>query len=282
MVSILSARKNRKWSEKLVSDLARELPPEIKVGRIPGQFSRYVLILELISNSPFLPDLSGIRALDAGRGIGIISLILAKAGFRVVSLDTHPLNPRLRSLFGKYQIQSVQHPVEGCERILEEGTFDLVLFLDVIEHLRGSPKKALSSLHAVMSPRGRFIISTPNFAHLRNRIWMLMGKSTYGQQLADFYEMGEEFEGHFREYTVQELRKVLEWSGLRPTRIILSNRPLLPAREKGTAYQICQLPPSIRHVPLFAYVYLSSLARRLRSTIFAIGEKGELVKSVAI
>ena len=51
------------------------------------------------------------------------------------------------------------------------ATFDLVFWGDNIEHILG-PKKTLQEIHRVIKPGGRLILSTPNQAYWRYRLYM--------------------------------------------------------------------------------------------------------------
>ena len=57
----------------------------------------------------------------------------------------------------------------------EDGQFDLVVFSEVMEHLR-FPQKALEEIARVLGPDGRIVGSVPNAFRLRNRLKFLVGK----------------------------------------------------------------------------------------------------------
>jgi len=77
---------------------------------------------------------------------------------------------------------------------------DLILFLEVIEHLRTSPRHVLRYLYRCLNPGGLLMISTPNAAFLRNRWRLLWGFNPYEKIREDAMNPG-----HFREYTRDEL-----------------------------------------------------------------------------
>ncbi len=77
---------------------------------------------------------------------------------------------------------------------------DLILFLEVIEHLHTSPRHVLRYLFRCLKPGGVLIVSTPNAAFLRNRWRLLWGINPYEKIREDSGNPG-----HFREYTAAEL-----------------------------------------------------------------------------
>jgi len=94
-----------------------------------------------------------------------------------------------------------------------DESFDLVLFNEVIEHLPQSPIPALKEIHRVTRKRGCLMITTPNIARSVNKARILIGKTiTYPiDELLMREGKGENiYYRHNREYTLQELCKILE------------------------------------------------------------------------
>lgn len=85
---------------------------------------------------------------------------------------------------------------------------DLILFLEVIEHLHTSPIHALRYLHRCLAPEGIMMITTPNAAYLRNRLWLLLGHNPY-----ELIRDNDTNPGHFRELTRAELIHYCEQAG---------------------------------------------------------------------
>ncbi|HKA30153.1 MAG TPA: methyltransferase domain-containing protein, partial [Candidatus Binatia bacterium] len=52
--------------------------------------------------------------------------------------------------------------VEKDEFPYPDGTFDVVMFAEMIEHLAVNPVWALSEIHRVLKPGGHLIVTTPN------------------------------------------------------------------------------------------------------------------------
>jgi ubiquinone/menaquinone biosynthesis C-methylase UbiE len=78
----------------------------------------------------------------------------------------------------------------------EDGLFDVVVFAEVMEHVR-FPEQALREIARVLKKNGRLVGSVPNAFRLRNRLRFLMGKSF------------ETDPSHLRSYSHGSLRKEL-------------------------------------------------------------------------
>ena len=97
----------------------------------------------------------------------------------------------------------------------------MVLCLDVIEHLHTSPKKILAEARRVLKPGGKLILTTPNLTTLKNRLYMLFGRTVYTD--LDYWYNSEPFFGHVREYTVKEVKSILTQQKFRLDLFKLSN-----------------------------------------------------------
>lgn len=82
----------------------------------------------------------------------------------------------------------------------------------MIEHLPSSPKILLDNLYRVTAENGKLILEIPNIAYWPNRLRLLRGRSIH-PAIDEYYESKPPFLDHHREYTEQELRQVLRWSG---------------------------------------------------------------------
>lgn len=82
----------------------------------------------------------------------------------------------------------------------ECGTFDLIVFSEVVEHLHVSPVYVLAFLGSMLSPGGALICTTPNAVCLSNRLQMLAGRNPFEQ-----LRLYARNPGHIREYTRDEL-----------------------------------------------------------------------------
>ena len=85
----------------------------------------------------------------------------------------------------------------------EIGTFDIVLSEATLEHQK-DPKLFLTSCCNLTKDGGSYLVTTPNSVKLLQRFRFLFGRSP-NWNIEDFFECGESFTGHWREYTMKEL-----------------------------------------------------------------------------
>lgn len=161
--------------------------------------------------------------LDVGTFIPMIPLMLKFLGFNNISLVEK------FSLYGG-AIDAVLESAKkaGLEIIDGDITqpnfivgkkYDIILLLAVIEHFSSSPLPLIQNLKTLFkTSKSRLLISAPNFARLENRINLLLGKTPL-VDIEEFLLSEYPFTGHSREYTIKDLRKLAELSGLNITHI---------------------------------------------------------------
>ncbi len=103
------------------------------------------------------------------------------------------------------------------------GSPDLLLFLDVLEHLP-NPEKLLRHLAAKLAPGGTVIVSLPNIAHLSVSIPLLVwGRFNYA-------DAGILDRTHLRFFVRESAVALMNGAGLRVDKIIESSRGDLKSR----------------------------------------------------
>jgi hypothetical protein len=88
------------------------------------------------------------------------------------------------------------------------GPYDVVVFAEVLEHVHTAPELVLAYLHERLAPRGLLLLQTPNAASLPKRAHLLLGRNPFERIRID-----PRNPGHFREYTLAELRDLLGATG---------------------------------------------------------------------
>ena len=106
--------------------------------------------------------------------------------------------------------------VEGDRFPYDDNSFDLVIFCEVIEHLRENPLHTLSEIHRILRPGGAMILTTPNVSRFDNLVNLGRGRNIY-----DPYHLGSPFSGsrHLREYTFAELHDLVTGCGFQIERM---------------------------------------------------------------
>lgn len=90
----------------------------------------------------------------------------------------------------------------------EDDCFDIILLLEVIEHLTYAPFHVLCEVNRLLRKEGFFLLSTPNVVRLANRLKIILGRNIY-----DCYSREGIYGRHNREYTLKEINELLSKAG---------------------------------------------------------------------
>jgi 2-polyprenyl-3-methyl-5-hydroxy-6-metoxy-1,4-benzoquinol methylase len=147
-------------------------------------------------------DAIGKQLLDVGSNDGTFGISAKKRGFYVVGLDKDPAFSDICSW--KLDAFWLLDVTRNIPWPLDDESFDVVHIGAVIEHVYDF-HALFSEAYRVLRPGGVVIISTPNLAHYRHRIELLLGKAPiwYSPQ---FFQ-------HIRMWTFRDLAAVLEEHG---------------------------------------------------------------------
>ena len=123
---------------------------------------------------------AGSRVLDVGIGDGTVGRTLRTFGCQVWGIEyDKELAERSRDVYEDL----AEGDVEQIDLLgaFNSQKFDVVLLLDVLEHLRG-PAIVLDRVRDVLSEEGFVVISLPNIAHAAVKLQLLEGKFTYTEE----------------------------------------------------------------------------------------------------
>ncbi len=137
----------------------------------------------------------------------------------------------------------------------ELEAYDVILFLEILEHLRGNLIQTMTGLLESLKPNGRLILSTPNFRSVMGMYKFLFKGIGYAAS-SDLYHEWSKLEnighmGHVREYTSRELSQFLERIGFDVEKVIYRPTRIGPGWKNGLFYWLEQLMPTTqfeRHV----------------------------------
>jgi 2-polyprenyl-3-methyl-5-hydroxy-6-metoxy-1,4-benzoquinol methylase len=114
--------------------------------------------------------------LDVGGADGSVARVLKKTGCRVWAVEQ---DPHAADLAAEWCEDVVVGDIEELDLETELGrTFDVILFLDILEHLR-DPLTVLRNSLRLLTERGYVVISLPNIAHGAVRAQLLSGRFAY-------------------------------------------------------------------------------------------------------
>lgn len=228
--------------------------------------SRVELISNLLDVLGQKSTLEESRILDVGCGKADLLVCLGELGAKnLVGVNLFPLPAEcftderyVEEIFGDKpgKIKYVQCDIDNEQLPFPTEKFDAVLLVDVLEHLN-NPGFALKEISRMLKNGGALSIRTPNCASLKNRIRMLSGKSPYHDLKGWVFDhrllvpntSEKRFQGHIREYTVEELRQLLNYFGLKLLYVKLRPAEHAPYRKAFLKiYNILE-----RLYPRFAY-----------------------------
>ena len=163
--------------------------------------------------------------LDIGCSGGALAEKLAANGCRVIGIE--------------YSKELAAEAAERCEDVLvgdvqsmdlklKPESFDVLLFADVLGHLR-EPSAVLQKTRPLLKKNGEIIVSVPNIANWRTRVKLLFGKFDYAEQ-------GIMDRTHVHFYTLKTARELVESNGFAVKKI--ETVPSFPFLNPGQAYAI--------------------------------------------
>ena len=127
-----------------------------------------------------LGSVRGLKVLEIGCGLGAFSKYLVDLGADLTAADFSPEAVRLTAELLHERAPALVADVQRLP--FDDGSFDLVVSLDTLEHVP-DPNRALAELVRVTRPRGRLIITTPNYLSLMGfyRALMRLAGRTYSE-----------------------------------------------------------------------------------------------------
>jgi 2-polyprenyl-3-methyl-5-hydroxy-6-metoxy-1,4-benzoquinol methylase len=173
---------------------------------------RYGPVVNFLKASPPTSDT---RVLDLGGGLGALSAVLhARFGGHYDLADMVPPSAGTESHYAKHGIEAFRPVRLDQASSLDDlpRNYDLVLFVEVLEHLLVDPLLLFRGIYDRLGPHGRLFLTTPNMARLGNRWKLLRGRSI--KERGRFPQDGSAGYGHVIEYTLDELDYLLGWESL--------------------------------------------------------------------
>jgi SAM-dependent methyltransferase len=106
-----------------------------------------------------------------------------------------------------------------------DGTFDICIFTEVMEHLPMGYDHVFGQIKGVLKPEGLLVFSVPNFARVENRIKVVFGYPVLDPLYKVFQGCSHGF-GHVRTYTMGEVKDIVEHYGFK----VIYSRSIDPLR----------------------------------------------------
>ena len=197
--------------------------PEMEAGYhetyVPHHRAEYVrTVRDVLAHRPPAP---GVKVLEIGAFFGVVCIALASLGYDVTAADV-PEYIELREQAERYARFGIRTQGVRLEEFIlpfEDEQFDVIIMCEVLEHLSFNPLPLLKEINRVGAPGSIFYVSMPNATSIYHRVAVATGCAG-GVQVSEFFEQldpGNSLiaNGHWREYTAAETRRMLEPLGYR-------------------------------------------------------------------
>jgi SAM-dependent methyltransferase len=183
-----------------------------------------------------------LRILELGGGSMAFTLLLQEAfpnaeivlgeynggvSRRECSIRNRDSGKRFTFAAHSFNIEIDDWPFEG-------KSFDLVLCMEILEHLLVDPYHVFREAHRVLRPGGRFLVTTPNIISYESLQKILDQDSPY---LFGIYSRHGAYGRHNREYSPWEVHALGESSGFDPE--VLITRDVYPPSRNTDEAQAC-------------------------------------------
>ena len=216
---------------------------------------RFLYTLNLV------PQESG-KLLEVGAGPYFMTLLLKRfrdyeltlVNYFGESLGTHGLQTAVDLKGNETDFPFDNVDVEFKTLPYPDKSFDVVLLCEVLEHFTNDPLHALIEIRRVLKDQGILVLTTPNVLRVENVSRLLGGYNIY-----DLYSGYGPQGRHNREYTPDELRKLLKQAGFKVETLFTSDVHGNPAEffMPAKRYEALLRTP---HGLLGAYVFIRASA----------------------
>lgn len=186
---------------RLVSDLSAELRDYLTEAQ--PRYENDLAIIESLGEPG--------KLLELGAYPYCMSFFLKELGYSVTGLDLKV--SRANQLLQKHCLEVYECDIENAPFPFEDATFDLVIFNEVIEHLRINPLHTLSEINRCLKPDGLLMLTTPNLYGIT-----MVRRYLTGKGIEDPVAAFRKFEttghmGHLRTYARHDVESLLSETG---------------------------------------------------------------------
>lgn len=184
---------------------------------LSGHVPRYMHSLRHMPHGSFLRGGDYSKALEIGTNFIFPELLMNDMGFESVDVTQFnpsatekkrtiplPRDPKKRTVTS-FNVDLEYEPIPA-----DDGTYDLVLCFEVIEHMEIDPMYLIENINRVLRPDGLCFLSTPNSASARNVHKILRG---YAPHFFMKYGRARTYHRHNFEYAPHQLIDLMKSAG---------------------------------------------------------------------
>ncbi len=167
----------------------------------------------------------GGTVVDLGGGPGFHCSICVALGMRAISVDNFAVRQQghrqdyfhqhdlvAQEIAARRGVEFIHTDLLTWEPPFTEGTIDVCMSLDVIEHMHCSPRDLYRKMVVCLKEGGLFLLGGPNAANLLKRLRVPLGKNIFAS-FEEWYSY-RQFIGHVREPVVSDFHRIAADLGL--------------------------------------------------------------------
>lgn len=176
----------------------------------------------------WLRGFRGQRGIDVGPAFGFLDVVLMEQVKLEIAVAEHPQNIAAYSgLLSARGVRIEPWLIGRDDCPFDDASADVVIFAEVLEHLKVAPGRVLHEVSRLVRPEGTLILTTPNIARAENIERLRRGENILDPFREDAPRDRDvtDYVSHIREYTVGEAIQLVEDSGLDVEEVVTCNLP---------------------------------------------------------
>jgi len=191
--------------EAALGEYARQYTEGIHNQTIATHHRRYHLLMAQVA--ALIDRDASVRILDIGPRfeVDLLHRLFPKATVDTLGLNVGLFAPRE----GEHNYVFDLSRADFVDERPVIGPYDVIVMAEVFEHISMPPSVFLPWLGSLLKRGAYLVIQTPNAVALPKRARMLAGRHPFWVLASD-----RAFPGHYREYTVSEMKAAVSASGL--------------------------------------------------------------------
>lgn len=236
-----------------MSDFALYLDKSLKIATPYTAANSYVVRTRdrVLEATELIRDrLKGARVADVGASPFYFLWMARQHGARechgvFFSNDPHPLRDSEAIYSEAGDIRLHHRDIRRSPLPFDDGSMDVVVSMETLEHLDEFPALLLSEVHRVLRAGGCFLVTVPNVCRIGNVAKLLVGQNVYHPYRPD--PSGR----HAFEYTLSQARDVVRYAGLDIVHAGYLSEASVPSRRVRALYRaVARVPVVRRYAPV--------------------------------